>query len=67
MTCPTPRQIAGAQRRSLRKMREKLLQMAEAWVGVDQFNVTQLTELADRIETVAAEMVDDADAASLAA
>ena len=53
------RQIAGGQRRSLRAMRERLLVMADAWEGVDEFNRTQLTELADRTEEVAVQMVDD--------
>ena len=53
------RQIAGAQRRTLRTMRQRLLQMAEAWDGVDEFNRTQLTELADQAEKVAGEMVAD--------
>lgn len=56
------RQIAGGQRRTLRAMRERLLSMAEAWEGVDEFNRTQLTELADQAERVAADMVADADA-----
>ncbi len=49
----TKKQIAGAQRRSLRKMREKLLSMAAVWEEQDQFNMNQLVELADRLETVA--------------
>lgn len=53
------RQIAGNQRRSLRKLRQQLLEMAEAWDGVDEFNRTQLTELADQAEKVAAEMIAD--------
>lgn len=59
----TKKQIAGAQRRSLRKMREKLLEMAAAWEEMDQFNSNQLAELADRMETVANEMTEDADGA----
>jgi len=53
----TERQIAGNQRRTLRAMRTRLLEMAAAWDGVDQFNVTQLTELADKAEEMAASMV----------
>lgn len=56
----TDRQIAGGQRRTLRAMRERLLVMADAWEGVDEFNRSQLTELADQAEKVAAEMVPDA-------
>lgn len=55
----THKQIAGGQRRSLRSMREKLLDMAAEWDEVDQFNMTQLTELADRIEGIAVEMTED--------
>lgn len=55
----TKKQIAGAQRRSLRKMREKLLKMAAAWEEMDQFNSNQLTDLADRVETVSSEMTED--------
>jgi hypothetical protein len=57
----TERQIAGNQRRTLRSMRERLLDMAEAWDGVDEFNRTQLEELADRAESVAVDMVVEAD------
>jgi hypothetical protein len=53
------KQLAGNQRRTLRALRVKLLGMAEAWDGVDQFNMTQLIELADQAERVAAEMVAD--------
>ncbi|MGE8612772.1 MAG: hypothetical protein ACN6PF_10745 [Achromobacter veterisilvae] len=59
MTTPTPRQLAGSQRRSLRTIRERLLNMAEAWDGVDQFNMSELTDLADHIERVSAQMIAD--------
>lgn len=55
----TEKQLAGHQRRTLRSMRAKLLRMAEEWDGVDQFNLSQLTELADQAEKVAVEMVAD--------
>jgi hypothetical protein len=54
---PTERQLAGHQRRTLRAMRARLLTMASFWDGIDQYNVTQLTELADQAEEVAASMV----------
>ncbi len=54
----TERQLAGGQRRTLRAMRARLLDMAEAWDGVDEFNRTQLTELADQAEKVGAELVE---------
>jgi len=59
----TNKQLAGAQRRSLRAMREKLLDMAAAWDGMDQYNMGELTDLADHVERVAAGMVGDDDAA----
>lgn len=55
----TEKQLAAGQRRSLRAMRERLLVMAEAWDGVDEFNRTQLTELADQAQKVAQELVAD--------
>lgn len=55
----TDRQLAGNQRRSLRKMREQLLRMAAEWDGVDGYNQTQLTELADQVERVSGELVAD--------
>lgn len=55
----TDKQLAAGQRRSLRAMRQKLLRMAEEWDGVDEYNRTQLTELADQAERVATEMVAD--------
>jgi hypothetical protein len=51
------KQLAGNQRRTLRAMRAKLLRMAEEWDGVDQFNLSQLTDLADKVEGVASKMV----------
>jgi hypothetical protein len=53
------KQLAGNQRRSLRAMSAKLLRMAEEWDGVDQFNLSQLMDLADKVESVAAEMITD--------
>lgn len=34
--------------------------MAEAWDGVDQFNLGELADLADHAERVSAQMVADA-------
>lgn len=55
----TDKQLAGNQRRSLRKMRARLLEMSAEWDGVDQFNLSQLTELADKVEEVAVGMIAD--------
>lgn len=57
MASSTPKQLAGRQCRSLRAIRERLLSMAEAWDGVDQFNMGELTDLADHAERVSAQMV----------
>lgn len=57
----TEKQLAGNQRRTLRAMRKRLLEMADAWDGVDQFNLTELTELADKAEEVAVGMVEESD------
>lgn len=59
----TDKQLAGHQRRALRTIRERLLKMAGEWDGRDQFNVTQLTELADQAEEVAVSMVAEDSAA----
>lgn len=53
----TDKQLAGNQRRTLSAMRERLLRMAGEWDGVDQFNLSQLTEAADKLEEVAAGLV----------
>lgn len=57
----TPKQIAGNQRRTLRKIREQLLTMADAWDGVDQFNLAALTDLADKAEEVSAVLINEDD------
>ena len=49
----TDKQIAGNQRRTLRKMREQLLSMADMWDGLDEFARNRLTELADEAKKVA--------------
>lgn len=59
MASKSGRQIAGNQRRTLRAMRVRLLTMAAAWDEIDQFNVGELTSLADEVEKVACSL--DAD------
>ncbi len=49
----TAAQLAAGQRRTLRAMRERLLSMADEWDGFDEYARTELTELADRAESVA--------------
>lgn len=54
----TAKQLAGHQRRTLRVMRERLLKLADAWEEFDEFNRSQLTDLADKVEEVATGLVD---------
>lgn len=67
MSAPTAKQLAAGQVRSLRAMRKKLLTMAEQWEGVDEFNRSRLTELADLADEIGAEFVPDEKAAKAAA
>jgi hypothetical protein len=59
MSAPTAKQLAAGQVRSLRSMREKLLNMADQWEAFDEFNRTRLTELADLADEIGAEFVPD--------
>jgi len=52
------KQIAGNQRRSLRSIRNRLLEMSEQWDGLDQFNMSALEELADQVEKAAINLVE---------
>lgn len=54
----TEKQLAGYQRRSLRTMRQRLLNMAADWDGLDQFNMGELENLADRVEEIAISLAD---------
>jgi hypothetical protein len=65
MSARTDKQIAAGQVRSLRSMRAKLLAMACQWDGVDEYNVTLLTELADRAEDVGTELLPEPTPAEL--
>jgi|TARA_Y100000780_G_C13529327_1_gene357050 hypothetical protein len=58
MATQTSKQIAAGQRRSLKAMNEKLLKMALAWEDLDQYRVTLLTEAADNLADVEAELVE---------
>jgi hypothetical protein len=59
MSAPTAKQLAAGQRRTLRTMRTRLLDMADQWENFDEFCRTQLTELADQCETVSADLISD--------
>ncbi|WP_447588690.1 hypothetical protein [Aquipseudomonas campi] len=62
MATPTKKQIAGHQRRSLRAMSAKLQAMAREWDDVDQFCVNRLTEAAEQLDDVAADLTENAEA-----
>jgi hypothetical protein len=59
----TQKQIAAGHVRRLRTIRKNLLQMAEQWADVDEFNITRLTELADQAEEVAVTLVNEQEGA----
>lgn len=54
----TKKQIAAGQVRSLRAIRNKLQNMAKQWEDVDEYNISQFTELADHVEDVAVKLVE---------
>lgn len=56
MPTPTKKQIAGAQRRSLLAMRNKLINMSAAWDEVDQYYLNIIQEAADKLDNVRAEL-----------
>ncbi len=61
MATPTKKQIAGGHRRSLAAMRQKLLKMAYAWEEMDQYHVNILTEAAEKLLDVHAELLEMAE------
>lgn len=52
MATPTPKQMAAAQRRSLKALEAKLRRMASDWDGLDEYFVTILEEAADKLKDV---------------
>jgi hypothetical protein len=53
----TPKQLAGAQRRSLKSIQKKIEAMAAEWADVDEFNSAELHRLANQCEEVAKGLV----------
>ncbi len=53
----TEKQLSPRHVRRLRTIRKQLLEMSEQWEDIDQFNVTALEELADRVESVGMDLV----------
>lgn len=60
MSTPTNAQLAGGQRRTLRAMRERILNMADDWDGLDEYARGCLTELADKAAEVIKAITPDA-------
>lgn len=58
----TRAQIAAAHVRRLRTIRKNVLQMAEQWSDMDEYNISQLTELADKAEEVSVALIESKDA-----
>lgn len=48
----TTKQMAGAQRRSLKALQKKIEVMALEWADVDEFNSSELHALAQRVKEV---------------
>lgn len=53
----TEKQLSSRHVRRLRTIRRQLLEMSEQWEDIDQFNVTALEELADKVESVGMDLV----------
>lgn len=58
MATLTKKQIASGQRRSLKAMRAKLLDMAAAWDEVDQYYLNILEEAAEKLLDVHVELLE---------
>jgi len=53
----TTKQVAGAQRRSLKALKRKIQDMAAEWADVDEFNANELHALAKQCEEVSKNLV----------
>lgn len=59
----TARQMAGAQKRTLRSMQAKLLDMSADWDEVDQFLMGELNDLREKIDQIIAAMSEVSESA----
>lgn len=59
MSAPTKKQLASRHTRRLRTIREQILDMARQWEDLDQFCVNELETLANSVENVAVNLLDD--------
>ncbi|WP_418648855.1 hypothetical protein ACNQFN_11345 [Thauera butanivorans] len=62
MATPSKRQIAAAQRRTLKTMRAKLLDMAAQWADVDEYCVNILTDAAETLLSAHTDLLENAEA-----
>lgn len=62
MATPSKKQIAAGQRRSLRAMSTKLRSMAFDWADLDQYCANILEEAAEKLDGVAADLTESAEA-----
>lgn len=61
MQSRTIKQMAGGQKRSLKAIQKKLLEMSADWGDVDEYNVNLLSELANECGKAATSLYDAAD------
>ena len=59
MSAPTKKQLAARHMRRLRTMQQQILVMSWQWEDLDQFCVNALEELAETVETVSGELLDE--------
>ena len=59
MSAPTKKQLAARHMRRLRTMQEQILAMSRQWEDLDQFCVNALDGLAETVETVSGELLDE--------
>ena len=56
MPTPTPKQLRGNQRRRLRAMANRLRDMAAEWGDLDEGNMSELDQCADKVDRTADEL-----------
>ena len=57
--CQTQKQLIGAQRRSLKTLKNKIEDMANLWADVDEFNLNEFLALARQCESVSKNLSPD--------
>lgn len=55
----TKKQIAAGQRRSLKAMRERIVNMCGEWDGVDQYSINVLEEVIEKMEWASRMLTED--------